>query len=435
MDLLKRLNELFVNNFGKPNSQRQKLTDPIERQAAKNTDSAALQLAATPVTAAAELAMPVLASLLTYSPEAEGAIRKGGKPSLNLTHETSVARLLEAINANYLRHPSIAIAENNGRPFAGNPSISLVMNPTYHGFDPARNPQNLLLNRDSFVTRSMRPASDFAPEFRRGQLDLRNTEGLNNYVPSLRDAAVIDRYAPPTDGQKLLSIQGSPRFTSFQEYEKSPFGAATLNPESSYAYHTVVDAIAEYDEDLLKTLYGPQRGINADLALQNLEKASKRNSEAMIALTAIKRAASDYAELKVLGDVPISPKTISAAILPDEALRNYSTTGIEDLAKELRARGIRTGTARDLMHEINPQAAMSAERLVQLLQKENAKMNFDTQSAPLSKYLGIVSDWYNNGDNLKNTFWASDALASDVASMASQRDIDLVRGMIQRNAK
>ena len=79
MDLLKRLNELFINNFGKPNSQRQKLTDPIERQAAKNTDSAALQLAATPVTAAAELAMPVLASLLTYSPEAEGAIRPKGR--------------------------------------------------------------------------------------------------------------------------------------------------------------------------------------------------------------------------------------------------------------------------------------------------------------------------------------------------------------------
>lgn len=396
----------------------------------------------------------ITSQLATYSPEAEGAIRAGGRTDLNITHESSVSRLLDILTGRgHLTAPSFAISANQAFPFNGdvsNPRIaSLIMNPASHRFDPRINPANLLVNRDAYVSRQR-----YSPRDVRLQgADLRLTEGSEGL--SVADM-LAGKSAHDFPGlQKMLSVMASPRFRSFAEYERSPVGARTLGKDTSYDWETAEEALRDAfpsvaDKHTLsggrpsdvEAVLAEARRAYETLLKDSQEKVAELPKSVLdkaAAYEALIKAYSGYAELKTIGDIPLDSKTVSAIMLSpygelSVGAMNYSPT-LRHIRQAAAEKGIRAGTPEELLPaEFGDLYRTRAEQLAKMFVKDPER---DVGALP-EKYIadwgagniraaaktGSVSKTY---DEVLDTIFRSDAFAGDVASMLTAKDLDAAK--------
>ena len=342
------------------------------------------QLASGDVEAATQVALDA-----TPAGGAAGIIRKGGRTDLNMTHESSVGNLLKLLRGRAsMSSPSVAISSNNAFPFGELSSprqASLILNPASHRFDPAINPANLLVNRDAYVTRQKWTP----PEVRLGVTDdLRLTEGATG--TRLEDIYKnIDTEMLP-HSQQLLSILASPRFRSFAQYEKLREGAGTLDPELAYSPQSVRERLQRFYPEDFQKIKDSDTLIDAEFFLERLQRNIKEvnkmspadfakpenidKQNAAIVYDALTKTASDYAELKVAGEVPLSDRTVSAVMLSPysdiQGLAAKDKKLLEELRDRAASAGLRVGTPRELMPpELVMTYADLAEQSANILRK------------------------------------------------------------------
>jgi hypothetical protein len=267
-----------------------------------------------------------------------GIIRKGGATDLNMYHGTSHRQLARAAQefGEDIRfsHPSIAIASNNANPFVSD--VQLLLNPSYRGFDPRTNPANQLYNTDGWVTRDK---SDTVTSRAMAQ-DLRLTEGES---PSLQHA---------------LSILASPRFT-FESFEKAALGAPLLRAPNLLAQKKSVDsAESALSKWLMKDKKAQDFNRINDMddpeAVKELfqllrSQAYSGSPEAKKALKNISSVIPSYAELKMIGDLPLTPETVSGVMIhnvKDKAVHPFTR---EELAKRIGIDVDKVGTPAEIL--------------------------------------------------------------------------------------
>ena len=144
-----------------------------------------------------------------------------------------------------------------------------------------------------------------------------------------------------------FAIQASPRFKSFAEYERSPAGAVNLVPQfgekEREASEAVLDARSKWlgaNWDRIEAgEFGPSR-----LPMKVLSNAARQgNPEAIAIIRQAQQIPSEYAELKVAGEIPIQPRDVSAIMLPS----SFAGSG---LGQEIEATtGVKSGTAGELL--------------------------------------------------------------------------------------
>lgn len=392
----------------------------------------------------------VTSQLATYSPEAEGAIRAGGRTDLNITHESRISRLLDVLTGRrHLTAPSFAISANQAFPFNGdisNPQIaSLIMNPASHRFDPRINPANLLVNRDAYVSRQR-----YSPKDVRLQgADLRLTEGSEGLsVAEMLASKPADDFPGV---QKMLSIMASPRFKSFAEYERSPVGARTLSQETSFDWETATTLLEKafpeaykrgvHHEEAKAILDEARKAyyIAAKVRLDEAARLPKSIADKSLAYDALTRAYSGYAELKTVGDIPLDSKTVSAIMLSpygelSVGAMNYSPT-LRRIRQEAAEKGIRAGTPEELLPvEFGDLYRSRAEHLAKMFVKnperevgaltEKYILDWGADNIRAVAKTGSVSKTY---DEVLDTIFRSDAFAGDVASMLTAKDLDAAK--------
>ena len=259
-----------------------------------------------------------------------GIIRRGGRHDLNMVHNASMtpewlARFIAERGS--LSSPSVAIAKNTIHPFER--SSTFVFNPSSPLFDPAQHRGNQLFNRDAYTFRKKEPGA-IPPNVRHNFGDMRLTEG---YYP---------------DDAQVWAIRSSPQFRSFAEYEGSKSGARTLGKfteeDSKYA-----DMLNDNLTEWAQNKYSLSPNKRSPAVLKQLQDSARAGDEnAQFILEGFRQLPSDYAELKVLGEVPINPRNVSGLMLRDfDVLYNPDST--RNLRKAAEDRGVRVGTPKELL--------------------------------------------------------------------------------------
>lgn len=248
-----------------------------------------------------------------------GMIRKGGDPSLFMTHsmgdEPFNAVNLLAENNPVLTAPSIAVSRDNPYPFTK--GATLVMNPESRAFDPMR---QALYPRDAYTFRRS-DASDYLDEYRRNpRVDVRLTEGSN-----------------PSRAQRL-AIELMPRFRSMEGYEKSPFGALNLGKFDEETRDASSEILSRYQEWVGDHPDVPYSKLTSTL----MQEARAGNPNAQQIIRGSRMLPSEYGELKMLENLPITRENVSAILLP-EYMQGEET--FKEFGEQL---GIPTGRAYDL---------------------------------------------------------------------------------------
>lgn len=374
------------------------------------------------------LATGPIGSALTYSPETEAAIRPGGLPDLNMTHNMSgtIESMLGLLTGRKsLSSPSIAISRGGIHPF--NSSPTLVFNPTSKLLEPGRGNANQLFNRDAYVDTGKSPRT--TRELRE-QNDMRFSQGESGSL-----------------GQDL-AIAASPRFANFRQFESHPQGAKLLEPHikmKDYMYPEVQSTLQEAGEkagdiNLFARMF-PETAVRALGA-----EANKGNTAALSVLAQVKHAPSDYAELKVAGEVPITPQNVSAVVIPSW------WKDAKDKIPEIQAAlpGVRVGTAESLAP---PHVNKVVENLADLITRRAQKDAVRTQKATnatdyeaverevtdslpsyITRYLTpeqyidiTLTTHLQNPKRISAWIKSSDAFDATVASALTQQDIDTFR--------
>lgn len=351
---------------------------------------------------------------------AAGMIRRGGRPDLNMTHETTVSNLLNILTGRRsITNPSIAISSNEVAPFMGlhDKAASLIMNPgASHYFDPAKNKMAQLANRDIYTTlqKEMLPA-----DFRAANpQSLRLTEGVQS-----RDIRDFLRADPPIqDTQHMLSILGSEEFSSLAKYERARNGARVLDKKQGISEDATKSALREHFPDILDALYGSQtKLLDAQFTLDAFKKAAKAgNKESQKLFDILGSTHSDYAELKLPGELPVSPNTVSAILMSPLA----DPAQLRAVARAAEKQGIRAGRAEDVM----PADMRSTYDDLALATLEQIKKGL---SIPNSYFSALERQMLKEGsgpatEEMAKTFMKeSSRYAADAASILTARDLDL----------
>lgn len=313
-----------------------------------------------------------------------GALRPGGAEDLYLGHGTSPRNLMSAIRNKYaLTSPSLGITKGK-LPTGFSEGVLLV--PRLGAFDPKTYP-SVIFNRDAYTPRFTDIENGTTRDRLRNRLEtspreLRGTE--SNYTPG-REPDLTDIVERMQSSSRAQTIYDSPIFKSFAEYEKSPRGAALLSDERVGPWNTAELAEKSLDflnpfiekadpstnlsqvaealafalrrKDMSPELAGePVKGLLNRLpyALRDMrqysafderlprlmEKSIERmpGFDSILAegmakyLEGLKKFPSEYGELKVLGDVQISPEHFAGAILSPHFSDN------QDLAEMLMRR-------------------------------------------------------------------------------------------------
>lgn len=422
---------------------------------------------------------PILA--LAASPgDAEASIMRGGKVGLNMTHETEIYGLMQLLSGRAsLSSPSIAISQNNARPFSGGRgSASLIMNPTSHLFDPAEAQANQLLNRDMYAMRSrvvMKPPS--AEEMKQ---NAHLGFGDSDYLREILTKAVSTRSIPLearigtkdvrlTEGiypgeDQALSILASPNYRSFSEYEKR--GAPLLSnyrelPKGSHDYRDTREAIDEFyhSDPLGKSFYDEMvfaSTVSDKSHREAFEKAgrsflnrlqdesNKGNFLAHRALKNILLNPSEYAELKVASEVPINSRNVSAILLPNST--NLHPDLLKYVVRNADALGIPADTAKGLLHETGTagynQSELRLEKILENVEREarhaaGSPDSWEKLNAGLTQETKRYLDPYSLGhlltakeegvgltefaDQVRKVYENSEAFAADVIGMITHQ--------------
>lgn len=307
--------------------------------------------------AAAKTGLPMLAGV--------GMIRKGGNPDLVAIHQTSPRKLWPWTQNDRLPEnltaPSIAI--NNGKitqDFGdGSGTITLVARPD------ALDPQKVggyVFPRDVYTPRAEQFQEMAAKGVRPGRREL-----------------IMGEDALPDTPAHALSMQLAPRFRSYDAFERSPNGAEVLSggmhPTDLHNLQTA------WQSDLYHTLQ-QQMGHRlprdlGDGAEQFLEAMRQEAKAGMLTkgeraaysdfIQNYRRIPSEYAEQKVLKDVPLHGGNWAGAIIRENpelqkraedsasnvwgkdirmAARYTAPDALQNLIKTLTSRGIPAITTR-----------------------------------------------------------------------------------------
>jgi len=343
-----------------------------------------------------------------------GIIRRGGRPELNMVHNAPMTpdELEDLISRrSSLSSPSIAIAKDTIYPFER--SSTFVFNPASPLFDPAQHRGNQLFNRDAYTFRGKDPR-DIDSRVRNKFKDMRLTEG---YYP---------------DKSQTWAIRSSPQFRSFAEYEGSKAGAKTLGKftdrDKAYADLLSSDLIAWMTH---KNGRSPNRR-SPGVFKQLQDSARAGDEEARAILEGFRQLPSNYAELKVLGEVPINPRNVSALMLRDfDLIHNPEST--RNLRKAAEDRGVRVGTPKELLppeHKGLYDDTVGA--LGQYLKRGQADpasaAPFSSSPEVIKKYIdepmyeGFLYGRHSIDRHLPDYFYDSPPFAADVAGFLTTKD-------------
>ena len=353
--------------------------------------------------------------------DAEGAIMPGGRPDLLMTHAASspglyVGELLARLGSgkfNSLTHPSIAIASNNARPFSAD-DLSLLFKPTSNRFDPEQQIYNQLFNRDVYTYKRY----DIPPNSR----DYRLTEGNN----------------PDSTGQ-LLSILASPRFSSFKQFETSPFGAGVLGKSREELDKIYLNSDTHNEFYDLVDKFGLDKYTTKEYLFTELDRLGRLgNKEAAKFVEGVRATPTDYAELKLPADLPLNDSTLSAVLLPYYSFSNNTGTrrALEAAQNKLN---VPVGTAADLIPaHMEPVYSDLIDYITQDIAtaQKNYKPGYGQNLLSLvsdttKKYIprvniqeAVISGGVRDRDAVKDTVLGSRQFEADVASMITAKDID-----------
>lgn len=349
-----------------------------------------------------------------------GIIRRGGRPELNMVHNAPMTpdELADLISRrSSLSSPSIAIAKDSIYPFEA--SSTFVFNPASPLFDPAQHRGNQLFNRDAYTFRGKDPR-DIDSGVRNKFKDMRLTEG---YYP---------------DKSQTWAIRSSPSFRSFAEYEGSKSGAKTLGKftdrDKAYADLLSSDLTAWMKH---KNGRSPnRRSLGVFKQLQDSARVGDENAQFI--LEGFRQLPSSYAELKVLGEVPVNPRNVSAVVLRDSDLKNYPAE-VALLRKAVEDRGVRVGTPRELLPtEHRGLYDDTVGAIGQYLKRGQAD---PASAAPFSSSPEVVKKYMDeytykealNGRvdvdrDLANYIYGSPQFGADVAGFLTTKDASKYRG-------
>jgi len=349
-----------------------------------------------------------------------GLIRRDGRHDLNMVHNVPMtlkwlARFIEERGS--LSSPSVAIAKNTIYPFER--SSTFVFNPASPLFDPAQHQGNQLFNRDSYTFRKKGPGA-IPPNIRRNFGDMRLTEGYY-----------------PNDSQ-AWAIRSSPRFRSFAEYEGSKSGAKTLGKftEADGEYADVLNSnLVEWAQNKYKL--SPNNRSPAMLKqLQDSARAGDENAQFI--LEGFRQLPSDYAELKVLGEVPINPRNVSALMLRDfDLMHNPEST--RNLRKAAEDRGVRVGTAKELLPaEYKGLYDDTVGAIGRYLERHKGDLesapNFTETPAIIQRYMDnglysrLLSGWDDIDRHVPQYVYESPQFGAEVAGFLTTKDANKLRG-------
>lgn len=255
-----------------------------------------------------------------------GSIRRGGRSDLIMTHETPINSVLRRIKQNLnISNPSYAINNTRVDPFMPSDpySATILMNPrATHYIDPAKNPSNELVNRDQYTHRMKGPMTP--QEFRLGNASPRLTEGLtygtSNYSPLAKVPVPGSDIIGTGNVDHTLQILGSPKFESLAAYERSRYGARTLDPTKALSRRGLQNELQDnYSAtmDHLKSLPPREQGETARKFVEDARKNDAEESKKFLDI--IGSGMSSYAEMKSHTSLPLTPKTVSAVMLPPKA--------------------------------------------------------------------------------------------------------------------
>lgn len=301
----------------------------------------------------------MLSSGLSGPASLVGMIRKGGRTDLNMVHNIgdSLDNFINLVmRRGSISSPSVAIAKDNIHPFAG--TSTLVMNPSSPLFDPAQQRVNQLINRDMYASRAKVPTvknRELFDEQPDGSVIPAKEHPSTWQMRQGKDARFGEGGGPPESSQ-VAAILASPKFSSLAEYEKSKYGAKTLVHGSekrniAEESETVAGAYRAFLEDSMPFNIGDPGPLNASVRnpenMQFLKsKAVSGDKEAKHLLDLLRGLPSDYAELKMVGELPMSPRDISALIIPADRPTLSKRADVKAFADKT---GVRTGTPEELM--------------------------------------------------------------------------------------
>ena len=349
-----------------------------------------------------------------------GIIRRGGRPELNMVHNAPMTpdELADLISRrSSLSSPSIAIAKDTIYPFEA--SSTFVFNPASPLFDPAQHRGNQLFNRDAYTFRGKDPR-DIDSGVRNKFKDMRLTEG---YMP---------------DEAQTLAIRSSPQFRSFAEYEGSKSGARTLGKftdrDEAYA-----DLLSDNLTEWMQNKYSRSPNKRSPAVLKQLQDSARVGDEnAWFILEEFRKLPSKYAELKVLGEVPVNPRNVSAVVLRDSDLKNYPAE-VALLRKAVEDRGVRVGTPRELLPtEHRGLYDDTVGAIGQYLKRGQADpasaAPFSSSPEVIKKYIdepmykGILNGWFDVDSELADFVYRTPQFGSDVAGFLTTKDASKYRG-------
>jgi hypothetical protein len=255
-------------------------------------------------------------------PAMGGIIRRGGDPTLHLTHALSSQDPSEALQfiqqqKPTLTAPSVAISRHNPTPFGGN-SPTLLMNPYSKVYDPRH---NALYPRDAYTFR----VKDAEQHLANPSKDVRLTEQAH----------------PPESNR--LAISTMPRFRSFEGYEKSPFGALNLGEFDEDASKLSKELTRDYQQWYYNK--GHDLNIPNYAGTARLIKAAQLgDEEAQQILRGLRMLPSEYGELKVMRHVPVNRENVSAIMLPND----FQSTRAAKYKEQGERLGVPTGSFYEL---------------------------------------------------------------------------------------
>lgn len=344
---------------------------------------------ATAMSAPALLALMQKASAGTagkYISKQAGAIRPGGATDLNMFHATPAD---EIGRLSSFTDPSIAITSNRGNPFSGSYDANLVMNPSSPLFDPATS-RSQLINRDAYVSTDKSAG--------RKSLELDDLRLTQN---------------PELPLSHALSILFSPKFNSFSQFEKSVVGAETLRKASpKRSEDALAKALTDMGFDPTDMLQGKVPPGPA-MTVANLlrEAAASGNTKAKTAISKLALTPSDYAELKVVGEVPLNENTVSAVFLP----RRYANDpGIREQLKYSTLKNVPAGTPAELL----PSNQLDTyKNLAEYFTEQATRGGLDMPKSPYLSGFTMSSNPKKAYANILEDIFSSDKFKSDVASM------------------
>lgn len=273
---------------------------------------------------------------------AAGIFGGAGRQDLFAARGTSIASLLRRISASerfgekqsrydrkkavsadpVVQHPSIAINKTDPRNNDFYKDALVIYNPA--AIDPATNWRGHLVNRDSYSYRS--------GDVVNGGEELFNTRMVERKNPTTGKPILLDprltenSYHPAHPDAHSMQIFNSPEFKSFAEYEASPAGAATLDSYESMD-HYGKDRVRGSLNRAMDFYMSKLASSGQQLTVKNMNKFldSEGTTTAKAVKDLLRRAPSNYAELKYRGPLPINSETTLAVLLRDANKKDQNT--------------------------------------------------------------------------------------------------------------